>query len=103
VSRPATVVAGTPDHCVSDADNRYFHATSQTRWTACLDINWNTINCAPVADGEVNTVACKSAPGRTIVKADAHITGGTELGLCPHKTGMPHATRQFVVCTEEIT
>ncbi|MFE3195441.1 hypothetical protein ACFXHA_41015 [Nocardia sp. NPDC059240] len=96
-------LADTPEHCIDDADNRYFHASAETRWTACLDINWNTINCDTLADDQVTAVDCKPSPGRAVVKPDSYITGGTELGLCPHKTGIPHSTRQFVVCTEELT
>lgn len=93
-------VARMPRECVADVDYRYFSGGGTSNWTACMDINWRKNECVLIDSNGPAPAPCASRAG--LVRADGYVSGGTEIGLCPHRSGMAHPTRKFIVCTESL-
>ncbi|GAA1093497.1 hypothetical protein GCM10009648_35880 [Tsukamurella spumae] len=92
-------VVGVGRSCPTSDSDLEFKANG---YTACLDYDWDAVNCMVISGPAVVKLPCSSqvTSGRKLV-ADALVTESTDVQLCL-EDGIVHADRRFTVCTKSV-
>ena len=89
----------TPDQCIADADRPFYYRDAQAAWTACLDINWDSLYCIDLG-AVVAKVSCDDP--NAVTKAVRTAATHTRYGDSPSAPNPSNERKAFELSREQI-